>query len=90
VAFSREHDCCLEPMLRPRELASDPQLRQRGVFFELESHWGKLLQIRTPLTPQRAAHAPPPAYGEHTEAILREAGVSELDIDAMRTDGVIR
>ena len=40
MAFSREHDCCLEPMLRPSELASDPQLSQRGVFFELESHWG--------------------------------------------------
>ena len=90
VAFSREHDCCLEPMLRPSELASDPQLRQRGVFFELESHWGTLLQMRTPLTPQGVAHAPPPAYGEHTEAILREAGVTALDIEAMRTDGVIR
>jgi crotonobetainyl-CoA:carnitine CoA-transferase CaiB-like acyl-CoA transferase len=90
VAFSREHDCCLEPMLRPSELASDPHLSQRGVFFELESRWGKLLQMRTPVTPPGTAHAPPPAYGEHTEAILREAGVAALDIEALRNDGVIR
>jgi crotonobetainyl-CoA:carnitine CoA-transferase CaiB-like acyl-CoA transferase len=90
VAFSREHDCCLEPMLRPSELTSDPQLSQRGVFFELDSHWGKLMQMRTPLTPQGAAHAPPPEYGEHTDDILREAGLASLDIEAMRTDGVIR
>jgi alpha-methylacyl-CoA racemase len=90
VTFSRDHDCCLEPMLRPSELASDPQLAQRQVFFELESRWGNLLQIRTPLTPQGATHAPPPAYGEHTELILREAGVAALDIETMRTEGVIR
>jgi alpha-methylacyl-CoA racemase len=89
-AFSREHDCCLEPMLRPPEVPADPQIVQRGLFFEMESRWGKLVQMRTPLTPHGATHAPPPAYGEHTEAILREAGLGALDIEAMRADGVIR
>jgi alpha-methylacyl-CoA racemase len=88
--FSRKHDCCLEPMLRPDELRTDPQLEARGVFFEIASRWGKLAQMRTPITPHGVAHAPPPLYGEHTEAILVEAGLSAADIDAMRAGGVVR
>jgi crotonobetainyl-CoA:carnitine CoA-transferase CaiB-like acyl-CoA transferase len=88
-AFAREHDCCLEPMLRPSEVCADPQLEQRGVFFELESRWGRLTQMRTPVTPREAAHAPPPRYGEHTVTILREAGLGDADIETLRVEGVI-
>ncbi len=34
-------------------------------------------------------HAPPPRIGEHTEAVLGEAGYSSAEIDALRADGVI-
>ena len=73
--FSREHDCCLEPVLKPGELRADPQLVAREVFFEIESRWGRLGQMRTPVTAARAIHTPPPQYGEHTEVVLREAKV---------------
>jgi crotonobetainyl-CoA:carnitine CoA-transferase CaiB-like acyl-CoA transferase len=89
-AFSREYDCCLEPMLQPAELRSDEQLKERGVFFELDSAWGRLAQMATPVTSRGATHAPPPRYGEHTETILREAGMQSGDIEAMRADGAIR
>jgi alpha-methylacyl-CoA racemase len=88
-AFSREHDCCLEPMLGPGEVFADEQLAARGVFFEMESPWGKLGQMRTPMTPRARVHAPPPRQGEHTETILREAGLDAAEIAAMRGDRAI-
>src|SRR5262249_14911004 len=64
-AFARERDACLEPVLRPEELAHDPQLAAREVLFDIASPWGKIAQFRTPLTPRGAEHRPPPRQGEH-------------------------
>ncbi len=89
-AFAREHDCCLEPVLEPDELRADEQLRARGAFFEIDSPWGPIEQLRTPLTPPGAAHAPPPRQGEHTDAILREGGIDDATIAAMRAEGSAR
>jgi alpha-methylacyl-CoA racemase len=89
-AFGRDHDCCLEPVLEPEELRNDEQLRARGAFFELDSPWGRLEQLRTPLTEPGAKHEPPPRQGEHTDAILREAGLDEATIAAMRAEGAAR
>jgi crotonobetainyl-CoA:carnitine CoA-transferase CaiB-like acyl-CoA transferase len=87
--FAAARDCCLEPVLSPGEALSDPHLRARGMFFRLASPWGELTQMRTPLTPKDRAHAPPPRQGEHTEAILREAGLDDTEIAALRADGAI-
>jgi len=89
-AFGKEHDCCLEPVLRPDEVTKDPHLQARGMFFEIDSPWGKLAQMRTPLTPKGETFAPPPKQGEHTEAILREAGIDEKTVAAMRAEGAAR
>ena len=86
-AFACEHDCCLEPVLEPGELLSDDHLRARGAFFELDSPWGRITQLRTPLTPRDAKHAAPPRQGEHTDEILREAGLDAAAIAAMRAEG---
>jgi crotonobetainyl-CoA:carnitine CoA-transferase CaiB-like acyl-CoA transferase len=88
--FSAKHDCCLEPVLRPEELQSDAHLRARGVFFEIDSPWGKLTQMRTPLTPKGTTFGPPPRQGEHTDQILKEAGIDEKTIAAMRAEGAAR
>lgn len=40
-------DACVEPVLEPEELATHPQHRARGVFFQI----GALGQVRTPLGP---------------------------------------
>jgi crotonobetainyl-CoA:carnitine CoA-transferase CaiB-like acyl-CoA transferase len=89
-AFARRHDCCLEPVLEPDELRADEHLRARGVFFEMDSPWGRIGQLRTPLTPRESTHEPPPRQGEHTDAILREAGIDEATIAAMRAEGAAR
>ncbi len=89
-AFGRQHDCCLEPVLEPEELRGDEQLRARGAFFEMDSPWGRIGQLRTPLTSREREHAPPPRLGEHTDAILREAGLDDAAIAAMRAEGAAR
>jgi crotonobetainyl-CoA:carnitine CoA-transferase CaiB-like acyl-CoA transferase len=89
AAFGAQHDCCLEPVLEPNEVASDPHLASRGAFFTMDSPWGPIQQMRTPLTEVGATHAPPPRTGEHTEAILREAGIGADAIAKLRADGAI-
>ena len=89
-AFAREHDCCLEPVLAPREVPGDAQARARGLFFEVDSPWGRLAQLRTPLAPRDATPAPPPRAGEHTDEILREAGLDDAAIAALRAEGAAR
>ena len=90
VLFARERDCCLEPVLSAEEARTDEHLVARKMFFEMASPWGPIQQMRTPLTPVDREHTPPPSQGEHTDVILREAGIRPDEIAAMRTDGAIR
>jgi len=86
--FSQSTDCCLEPVLAPDELERDPQLASRGMFVEIDSPWGPLKQLKLPTTdPARAA---PPRAGEHTDAILREAGVTDSELLDWRERGIVK
>jgi crotonobetainyl-CoA:carnitine CoA-transferase CaiB-like acyl-CoA transferase len=91
-AFSEDHDCCLEPVLRADEVLRDPHLNARGMFFEIETNEGPIGQFRTPVTPRPQDHsfAPPPRPGEHTDAILLEAGFSPERIAGLRAGGAVR
>jgi alpha-methylacyl-CoA racemase len=89
-AFSREHDCCLEPVLEPGDLRADAHLKARDVFFALDSPWGPIEQLRTPVTDPTATHTAPPRQGEHTESILKEAGLGDAAIAALRAAGAAR
>jgi alpha-methylacyl-CoA racemase len=86
--FGAEKDCCLEPVLEPRELRDDPHLRARGLFIEQDTPWGKSAQLRLPIAPP--AESPAPAIGEHTRAILSDAGMSPAEIDALIASGAAR
>lgn len=87
--FAAAHDVCLEPVLEPTELPRDPHAVARGLFIDVDTPAGKSTQLRLPVTPRGKHHAPPPRQGEHTEAILREAGLDEARIEALRAEGVI-
>lgn len=88
--FAAEHDCCVEPVLPLHEVTSDPHLASRDLFFRIPSPRGEIPQFRTPVTPRDEDFSPPPRAGEHTRAILREAGLSDAEIDAVIKSGAAR
>lgn len=88
--FGAEHDCCVEAALSPGEMASDPHLASRGLFFKLDTPRGEVPQVRTPVTPRGVSFAPPPRLGEHTRVVLREAGLSDAEVDALVRAGAAR
>lgn len=89
-SFAAERDCCLEPVLAPQEMPSDPHLASRGLFFTLDTPRGPVPQMRLPVTPRDHTPSPPPARGEHTRAIFADAGFTEVEIASLFQTGAAR
>ncbi len=87
------HDACLAPVLEGDEPAGDLQLRARGMFLSVETPWeGKAMaSLRTPVRLAGAEPSPHPAprLGEHSRAVLAEAGFAEAEIASLEADGVV-
>ncbi len=83
-----------QPMNSPADLLADPHLRATG-FIRAEQHptEGALRGTAAPTswsaTPP-AAPAPAPRLGEHTVAVLREAGHTDVEIEALLASGAAR
>jgi crotonobetainyl-CoA:carnitine CoA-transferase CaiB-like acyl-CoA transferase len=92
-ALAAAHDVCLAPVLEGDEPRGDPQLAARGAFVEVETPWeGRSLPgVATPVRfrDAEAPRRPAPRLGEHGVEILREAGFSAGEIDALRRGGVL-
>ena len=87
LAFQGQ-DVCVEPVNTFAEAWRDPQVRQRGLTREGDgplSQIGSLFQFAAPAE----AH-PAPAMGQHTRAVLQQAGLSEAEIQKLEADGVVR
>ncbi len=67
AALGAAHDCCLEPVLEPVEVLEDAQLKARALLSP------DMRRMATPTAP--SSTAPAPAQGQHTDEILREAGI---------------
>lgn len=86
-------DACLELALDPQEVLDHPQVVQRGVIAEMNQPGAGTLKqlaptIRLSETPAEMQLAPP-RLGQHTHEILREAGYSDDEIEAMKQAGTI-
>ncbi len=88
--FGAEHDCCLEPVLRPDELLADPHVAARGVFFGGKSPGDGPRYFRTPVTPRDTDATECPALGQHTDEILREAGFDDAEVAELRRSNIVR
>lgn len=73
-------DCCLTPVLEISELDRNDHWVERGLVQELLDPTRGLVRllgppVRLSRTPARPP-SPPPRLGQHTEEVLREAGIS--------------
>ncbi len=79
------------PVLTRTDTLSDPQVGANGIVVETEHPAaGRIRQgrpaARFSATPQ-AIRTAAPGYGEHTEAALLEAGLTQADVAALREQG---
>ncbi len=89
--FNDEHDCCIEPVLEVDEALRSELVRAREMVVEVEQPGigpvrllgNPIKMSRTPGDPTR----PAPAFGEHTEEVLRGAGYSTAEVTAMLGSG---
>ncbi len=92
LAALTEADIPVMPLNSLEDLLADPHLNETG-FFSLVDHpsEGQLRSMGVPSQwSESAADAPRPAprLGEHSVELLREAGYSGSEIDAMIADGI--
>src|SRR5205809_582545 len=81
------------PILSLAEVFAHPQVRHRRMLAEMNHPTaGRIKQTGLPIklsdTPGRL-RTPPPTLGQHTDAILRELGISDADIKELRREKVI-
>ncbi|MCC6748992.1 MAG: CoA transferase [Deltaproteobacteria bacterium] len=83
-------DACVEPVLEMEELTRHPHHQHRQMFFTLDDATrGPLEMLRLPLGAP-VATTPAPTHGQHTDEVLREAGLSDAEIASLRQRGVLR
>jgi alpha-methylacyl-CoA racemase len=90
-AFNDEHDAMIEPVLDLDEALDSDLVRAREMVIELQQPgFGPVRQLGLPVklsrTPGRVGE-PAPALGEHTEEVLREAGFSSDEVEALVSSG---
>ena len=93
LARLTEHDVPHAPVATLDEVCADPQVRHNDVFQKMThpTH-GEVMNVRRPVLydgDRDAGAMPPPALGEHSEAVLQELGYGREAIEAMKREGVI-
>jgi crotonobetainyl-CoA:carnitine CoA-transferase CaiB-like acyl-CoA transferase len=87
----RQHDICVGPVLALDEVFADPHVQHRQMMVEVDHPTlGKVKQVgiapkfsETPGSIRRTG----PERGEHTDEVLREGGLSDAEIAALREAG---
>jgi crotonobetainyl-CoA:carnitine CoA-transferase CaiB-like acyl-CoA transferase len=86
-------DCCCEPILNLAEVMDDADMRARQMVVDMvHESWGAYRQMgiapKFSLTPGVIrGHAP--ELGEHTHAVLGALGLSQNEIETLRSKGAV-
>ena len=89
-----EHGVIWGPVLGLHEVVDDPHANAIGLFPELQHpELGTYRTVNAPMRFQSAdvrPRGPAPTVGEHTEQILREAGLSQPEMQALFDNGIVK
>ena len=88
VAQLVDQDICFGPVNTVEEMLDDPQVRHRRMVVELDGRRTLGNPVKLSATPPEIT-TPPPAMGEHTDAVLHQLGYSDGDIAGLRARGVV-
>lgn len=88
IELLNRHDVPVGPINRAPELATDPHIAARDMIVRLAAGYEKPVPMagvvpKFSRTPGVIRH-PGPSLGEHTEPVLREAGLSDEEIRRLR------
>jgi len=82
------------PINTLEDVFHDAQVHANGLVETVEHPvLGDLAQVGLPVklssAPKNSVRMPPPMFGEHTVAVLRQFGIAEATIDQLQRDGVV-
>lgn len=87
MARLEQHDVPAAPELRLNELATDAQVRHLNVFYELHHpEYGTVRAANRAIRydgDNASGFRAPPAFGEHSIEVLREAGITDERIEQL-------
>jgi crotonobetainyl-CoA:carnitine CoA-transferase CaiB-like acyl-CoA transferase len=87
------HDVPFAPENRLQDLQADPQVQHLDVFYELAHPTERAARAaHRPIRfdgDRRSDFRPPPTLGEHTVEVLKEVGLSDEDVDHLKTKGLV-
>ena len=81
-------DTCFAPVLTSAEAVEHPHHTARGTFLVDDDVYQAAPGPRFERTPAGTPR-PPARVGEHTDEVLREAGLSEAEIDDLVAGGAV-
>jgi formyl-CoA transferase/CoA:oxalate CoA-transferase len=93
MARLEAYDVLCAPVNRYADLPHDPQVIATGLIVEQEHpRAGRFRTLDTPIRLDRTPggiRTPAPALGEHTDAVLGEAGLAPAEIAGLREAGIL-
>jgi crotonobetainyl-CoA:carnitine CoA-transferase CaiB-like acyl-CoA transferase len=75
------------PVLETHEVVTHPHTIHRQMTVDIDGFRTLGNPIKMSRTPPQAARRRPPRFGQHTRAVLTEAGYSDAEIDALISAG---
>ncbi|SFQ95710.1 CaiB/BaiF CoA transferase family protein [Desulfoscipio geothermicus] len=91
--FAEHVDCCLTPVDNAQDVIDGDYARGRGLFIDVpHPGGGTLRQVRNPLVfpgVREQEPLPPPAPGQHNEAVYGALGLNEEELAGLKRDGII-
>jgi alpha-methylacyl-CoA racemase len=93
-AFNDEHDAMIEPILDLDEALESELVREREMVISYEQpEFGEIKQLGFPIKLSRTpagVERPAPALGEHTADVLKDAGYSPEQVQALEESGAAK